>query len=61
MLVLRLVGAVVLITVAASIALYFATRNRRYLTIAWRVFQFALVLVIAVLVLFALERLVLVI
>ena len=61
MVVLRLFGAVVLIAIAASIALYLFTRNRRYLSFAWRVFQFALVLVVAVLVLFVLERLVLVI
>jgi hypothetical protein len=61
MVVLRLVGALALITIAASVALYLFTRNRRYLKFAWRVFQFALVLVIAVLVLFMLERLVLVI
>jgi hypothetical protein len=61
MVVLRLVGALALITIAASVALYLFTRSRRYLTFAWRVFQFSLVLVIAVLVLFVLERLVLVI
>jgi hypothetical protein len=61
MVVLRLAGAFVLITIAASVALYLFTRNRRYLVFAWRVFQFALVLVTAVLVLFVLERMVLVI
>jgi len=61
MVVLRLVGALVVITIAASIILYLFTRSRRYLAFAWRVFQFALIFTIAVLVLFVLERLVLVI
>jgi hypothetical protein len=61
MLVLRLAGALVLITVCAALALYFFTRNRRYLTFAWRVFQFAFVFLLVFLVLYALERLVMII
>ncbi|HXF66886.1 MAG TPA: hypothetical protein VNK67_09355 [Burkholderiales bacterium] len=59
MLVLRLVGLLALIAIAGSIALYFFTRDRRYLTFAWRVFQFALVFVLAFAALYVLERLVL--
>jgi hypothetical protein len=61
MLVLRLLGFLVLITIAGSFALYLFTRNRRYLTFAWRVFQFAFVFLLVFLALYVLERLVLVI
>ena len=61
MLVLRLVGILVLITIAGSIALYLFTRNRRFLTFAWRVFQFAFMFLLAFMAFYVLERLVLVI
>ena len=61
MLVLRLIGILVLIAIAGSIAIYLFTRNRRYLTVAWRVFQFAFVFVLLFLTLYLLERLVLVV
>ncbi len=61
MLVLRLVGALVLIAVGVSLVLYLFTRNRRYVTFAWRVLQFAFVFLIAFLALYVLERVVLVI
>ena len=61
MVVLRLIGIVVLITLVGSLALYVLTRNRRYLTWAWRVFQFAFVFLLVLMVLYVLERLVLVV
>jgi hypothetical protein len=61
MVVLRLIGILVLIAIVGSIALYLFTRNRRYLTIAWRVFQFAFVFLLVFLALYVLERLVLVV
>ena len=61
MLVLRLVGILVLIRIVGAIALYLFTRNRRYLTFAWRVFQFAFVFLLVFLALYVLERLVLVV
>ena len=61
MVVLRLVGILVLIALVGSVALYLFTRNRRYLTVAWRVFQFGFVFLLVFLTLYALERLVLVI
>ena len=61
MVVLRLAGLLVLITIASSLALYLFTRNRRYLTFAWRVFQFAFVFLLVFMALYVLERLVLVI
>jgi hypothetical protein len=60
-LVLRLIGLLVLITIVGSLALYLFTRNRRYLTFAWRIFQFAFVFLLVFLALYLLERLVLVI
>ena len=61
MLVVRLVGVLVLIALVGSLALYLFTRNRRYLTLAWRVFQFGFVFLLVVMALFVLERLVLVV
>jgi len=61
MFVLRLIGILALIAIVGSIALYLFTRNRRYLTFAWRVFQFAIVFLLAFLALYVLERLVLVV
>jgi hypothetical protein len=59
MIVLRLIGILVLIAVAGSIALYLFTRDRRYLSFAWRVFQFAFIFLLVFLALYLLERLVL--
>ena len=61
MLVLRLVGLLVLIAVAGSLVLYLFTRNRRYLTFAWRVFQFGIIFLLVFVTLYALERIILVI
>lgn len=61
MVVVRLIGLLVLITIAGSIALYLFTRDRRYLTFAWRVFQFAFVFLLVFMALYVLERLVLVV
>lgn len=61
MLVVRWLGLLVLITIAGAIAMFLFTRNRRYLTFAWRVFQFAFVFLLVFMALYVLERLVLVI
>lgn len=61
MLVLRLVGILVAIAILGALALYLFTRNRRFLTIAWRIFQFAFVFLLVFMALYVLERLVLVI
>jgi hypothetical protein len=60
-LVLRLVGILVLIAITGSIALFLLTRNRRFLTIARRIFQFAVIFLLVFMALYVLERLVLVI
>ena len=61
MLVLRLVGALVLIAICAALVMYLFTRNRRYLTFAVRVFQFAFVFLLVFLAFYVLERVFLVI
>ena len=61
MVVLRLIGLLVLITIVGSVAMYLFTRNRRYLAFAWRVFQFAFVFLLVFMALYVLERLVLVV
>lgn len=61
MVVLRLIGILVLITIGASLVVYLFTRNRRYLNFAWRVFQFAVVFLIVFMALYVVERLVLVV
>ena len=60
MIVLRLVGFLILITIGASWVMYLFTRNPRYLTFARRVFQLAVVFLMVFMALYVLERLVLV-
>jgi hypothetical protein len=60
MVVLRLVGVLLLITIGAALGLYLFTRNRRYRTFAWRVFQFAVIFLVVLMAFYVLERLVLV-
>ena len=61
MFVLRLFGLLALIAIVGSLALYLFTRNRRFLTLAWRVIQFAVVFLLVFMALYVIERLVLVI
>jgi hypothetical protein len=61
MFVLRLVGFLVLITIGASLVIYLFTRNRRYVTFAWQVLKYGMVMAIIVLVCLLFERLILVI
>ena len=61
MFVLRLFGLLTLIAIVGSLALYLFTRNRRFLALAWRVFQFAVVFLLVFMALYVIERLVLVI
>ena len=61
MLVLRIVGFLVLITIGASLVMYLFTKNRRYVTFAWQVFKYGMVMAIVVLTFILFERMVLVI
>ena len=56
MLVLRIVGFLLLITVGASLATYLLTRNRRYLTFAWQVLKYCVLLALLVLAFMFAER-----
>ena len=61
MLILRFVGVLAVLSIAAAFGLYLYTRNRQYLTWAWRIFQITLIFVVVLMVLYVLERLVLVV
>ena len=61
MLVLRIVGFLVLITIGSSLLMFLVTRNRRYVTFAWQVLKYGMVMAIITLAFLLFERLVLVI
>lgn len=61
MLVARLIGVLVLITMGVLFAVYVYTNDRRYLAWLRRLIQFAVVFAIAFMALYVVERLVLVI
>ena len=61
MLVLRVVGFLLLITIGASLVTFLLTRNRRYLIFAWQVLKYGIVVAIIVLAFLLLERVVLVV
>jgi hypothetical protein len=61
MLVLRLLGFLVILTVGASVAVYLFTGNRRYLRFASQVFKYALLVAALIVAFIFLERLVLVV
>lgn len=56
MFLLRIVGALTLITIGGGIVAYLFTRDRRYLLLAARVSKYALIFVLAVFALMFLER-----
>lgn len=61
MFVLRVVGFLILITVGASLVVYLLTKNRRYVTFAWQVLKYGMLMAIIVLACLLFERLILVI
>jgi len=56
--IVRLIGILVLLAIGLALVLYLFTRNRRFLTTAWRIFQFGVILLIVFMALFVLERLI---
>ena len=60
MLVLRLVGFLLLITIGGALVMYLFTRNRRYVTFALQVLKYGMVMAGIVLVFLLLERVILV-
>ena len=61
MFVIRIAGALTALIVVGCLGLYLVTSDRRYLNWAWRTGQFALYALVVWLVLFLIERLVLVV
>jgi len=61
MLVLRILGALLVITVGASAALYLVTKDRRWLRFSWQILKFGLIILLISLALVALERLAIVV
>lgn len=57
MLLLRIIGLLAAITMAVSVLLYMLSGERKYLSFAWRVFRYSLFVVVLILILFASERL----
>lgn len=61
MLVLRLVAALAVVLIGGSVIAYLATRDRRYLTIAWRCIRYFTIFALVVFALFFLERIAIVV
>jgi len=57
MLVLRIVGFLLLIAVGGSLVTYLLTRNRRYLTFAWQILKYGMLMASIVLAFMLFERL----
>jgi hypothetical protein len=57
MLILRILGALLIITVGASAAVYLVTKDRRWLRFSWQVLKFGFIIILIFLALLALERL----
>ncbi|MEI7566921.1 MAG: hypothetical protein WCJ10_03735 [Opitutaceae bacterium] len=57
MLVLRIVGFLLLIAVGSSLVTYLLTRNRRYLTLAWQILKYGMLMASIVLAFMLFERL----
>jgi hypothetical protein len=58
MLFLRIVGLLAAAGLSVLVMLYFVSGNRRYLQLAWRLFRYAVFLLVLVMLLFLLERLI---
>ncbi len=61
MFVLRIVGFFVVATIGASLLMSLVTKNRRYVTFAWQVLKYGMMMAIIVLTFILFERLILVI
>jgi hypothetical protein len=61
MFVLRIVGFFVVATIGASLLTFLVTKNRRYVTFAWQVLKYGMMMAIIVLTFILFERLILVI
>lgn len=57
MLILRIIGILTAITIGSAVVAWLVTRDRRYLSLAWRVSKGALVVALAIFALLIAERL----
>ncbi len=55
--ILRILGALLVITVGASAAVYLVTKDRRWLRVGGQILKLGLVIILIILILLALERL----
>jgi hypothetical protein len=56
-LLVRLLGLLAAIAIGVSVLLYVVSGERKYLSFAWRVFRYALFVIVLILLLFLFERL----
>jgi predicted membrane channel-forming protein YqfA (hemolysin III family) len=61
MLVLRIFGALLIVTLGISLVIFAVTKDRRWLRFTWQIFKFSAIILLILLSLFILERLLLVI
>jgi len=61
MLVLRILGALLVITIGTSAAVYLVTKDRRWLRFSWQFLKVGLIILLIFLALVALERLAIVV
>ena len=61
MLVVRILGALLVITVGTFAAVYLVTKDRRWLRFSWLILKFGLIIILIFLALLALERLAIVV
>lgn len=57
MLVLRILGALLVVIIGVSAAAYLVTKDRRWLRMRWQILRVGIVIILIILALFALERL----
>ena len=56
MLILRLIGVLLIISVSGCFLMFVLTRDQRYLRYAWSLLKYAVIAALLILALFALER-----
>ncbi|HVY07417.1 MAG TPA: hypothetical protein VHB46_15695 [Burkholderiales bacterium] len=57
MIIVRLLGALLVLAVGASAAVFLVTKDRRWLRFSWQILKFGLIILLIIIALFALERL----
>jgi hypothetical protein len=57
MLILRILGALLVITIGVSLTVYLMTKDRRWLRFSWQILKFGLIMILIFIALLALERL----